>query len=150
MVMKPLEILLVEDNPGDVRLMMEALTLGETFNTFSIVSNGKDAMDFLRKTGKYEDAFRPDIILLDLNLPKKDGREVLQDVKSDPTLSSIPIIVLTTSQEEQDIARSYERQANCYISKPVDFEQFKHVVKSLENFWFNLVQLPQRGEVEWK
>ncbi len=146
MEMKPIEILLVEDNPGDVRLMREALTYGRVVNNISVVGNGKDAMDCLSKTGKYADAVRPDIILLDLNLPKKDGREVLQEVKSDLKLKNIPIIVLTTSQEEQDIAKSYERQANCYITKPVDFEEFITVVKSLDNFWFSIVKLPPRGE----
>jgi chemotaxis family two-component system response regulator Rcp1 len=144
---KPIEILLVEDNPGDVRLMLEALTYGKGFNKISVIGNGKDAMDFLRRTGKYADSVRPDIILLDLNLPKKDGREVLHEVKSEYKLNNIPIIVLTTSKDEQDIAMSYEKHANCYITKPVDFEEFVQVVKSLEDVWFNIVKLPPRGEV---
>jgi len=149
MEIKPIEILLVEDNPGDVRLMMEALTFGKVFNKISVVGNGKDAMDFLRRKGKYANAVRPDIMLLDLNLPNMDGREVLQEVKSERKLKNIPIIVLTTSQEKQDIATSYEKQANCYITKPVDFEEFVRVVKSLDNFWFSIVKLPPRGDVKW-
>jgi two-component system, chemotaxis family, response regulator Rcp1 len=143
--MNPIEILLVEDNPGDVRLMREALNFGKVDNKMSVVSNGTDAMDFLHKTGKYAEVLRPDIILLDLNLPKKDGREVLKDVKSDLKLKNIPVIVLTTSQAEQDIAIAYERHANCFITKPVDFEQFISVVLSMENFWFSTVRLPSRG-----
>jgi chemotaxis family two-component system response regulator Rcp1 len=146
MEIRPIEILLVEDNPGDVRLTMEALADGKILNKIFAVGNGQEAMDYLHKTGKYTEAVRPDIILLDLNLPKKDGREVLQEVKSDLKIKNIPIIVLTTSQAEQDIAIAYERHANCFVSKPVDFEQFITVVRSLENFWFSIVKLPNRGE----
>jgi chemotaxis family two-component system response regulator Rcp1 len=146
MQIKPIEILLVEDNPGDVRLTMEALADGKIYNKITAVNDGQEAMDYLRKAGKFADSVRPDIILLDLNLPKKDGREVLHEVKSDLKLNKIPIIVLTTSQAEQDIAMCYERHANCFVSKPVDFEQFITVVRSLENFWFSIVKLPPRGE----
>ena len=139
-------LLLVEDNPGDVRLTKEALADGKIVNRIFAVGDGQEAMDFLHKTGKYAKAARPDIILLDLNLPKKDGREVLQEVKSDLKLKNIPIIVLTTSQAEQDIAIAYERHANCFVTKPVDFEQFISVVRSMENFWFSIVKLPPRGE----
>ena len=146
MGVKPIEILLVEDNPGDVRLTKEALVDGKVFNNLSVVIDGQEAMDFLRKKGKYAKAIRPDLILLDLNLPKKDGREVLQEVKSDPKLKKIPIVVLTTSQAEQDIMTSYEHHANCYITKPVDFGQFIKVVRSVENFWFSIVTLPPANE----
>jgi len=146
MGVKPIEILLVEDNPGDVRLTKEALVDGKVFNNLSVVIDGQEAMDFLRKKGKYAKAIRPDLILLDLNLPKKDGREVLQEVKSDPKLKKIPIVVLTTSQAEQDIMMSYEHHANCYITKPVDFGQFIKVVRSVENFWFSIVTLPPANE----
>jgi len=146
MGVKPIEILLVEDNPGDVRLTKEALVDGKVINNLSVVIDGQEAMDFLRKKGKYAKAIRPDLILLDLNLPKKDGREVLQEVKSDPKLKKIPIVVLTTSQAEQDIMMSYEHHANCYITKPVDFGQFIKVVRSVENFWFSIVTLPPANE----
>ena len=146
MGVKPIEILLVEDNPGDVRLTKEALVDGKVINNLSVVIDGQEAMDFLRKKGKYAKAIRPDLILLDLNLPKKDGREVLQEVKSDPKLKKIPIVVLTTSQAELDVMTSYEHHANCYITKPVDFGQFIKVVKSVENFWFSIVTLPPGNE----
>jgi two-component system response regulator len=146
MGVKPIEILLVEDNPGDVRLTKEALVDGKVINNLSVVIDGQEAMDFLRKKGKYAKAIRPDLILLDLNLPKKDGREVLQEVKSDPKLKKIPIVVLTTSQAELDVMTSYEHHANCYITKPVDFGQFIKVVRSVENFWFSIVTLPPGNE----
>jgi len=146
MRVKPIEILLVEDNPGDVRLTKEALADGKVINNLSVVFDGQEAMDFLHKKGKYAKAIRPDLIFLDLNLPKKDGREVLQEVKSDPKLKKIPIVVLTTSQAELDIMTSYEQHANCYITKPVDFGQFIKVVKSVENFWFSIVTLPPGNE----
>lgn len=146
MGVKPIEILLVEDNPGDVRLTKEALVDGKVINNLSVVIDGQEAMDFLRKKGKYAKAIRPDLILLDLNLPKKDGREVLQEVKSDPKLKKIPIVVLTTSQAELDVMTSYEHHANCYITKPVDFGQFIKVVRSVENFWFSIVTLPPANE----
>lgn len=139
----PIEVLLVEDNPGDVRLTREALKEGKVCNNLSIVPDGVEAMAFLRREGPYADAPRPDVILLDLNLPKKDGREVLEEVKSDPALRSIPVVVLTSSEAERDIARAYALHANCYITKPVDLDQFITVVKSIEDFWFSIVKLPE-------
>jgi len=137
-----IEILLVEDNPGDVRLTREAFNGGKLQNKIHVVGDGVEAMAFLRKEGEYADAPRPDIILLDLNLPKKDGREVLSEVKTDDDLKLIPVVVLTTSEAEQDILRSYALHANCYITKPVDLEQFFSVVKSIEGFWLSVVKLP--------
>lgn len=138
----PVEILLVEDNPGDARLAQEGMKEGKINNNLSIVADGEQAMAFLRRTAPYENAPRPDLILLDLNLPKKDGREVLSEIKSDPQLHKIPVVVLTTSKAEEDILRAYDLHANCYITKPIDFEQFIEVVKGIETFWFNIVQLP--------
>jgi two-component system, chemotaxis family, response regulator Rcp1 len=140
--LKPVEVLLVEDNAGDVRLTLEAMKEGKVINNLSIASDGVDAMAFLRKEGRYKDAARPDIILLDLNLPKKDGREVLAEIKADPSLRLIPVVVLTTSQAEEDILRTYNLHANCYVTKPVDLEQFINVVKSINDFWFSVVKLP--------
>lgn len=140
---KEVEILLVEDNPGDVRLTIEALKDGKVHNHLSIASDGVEAMEFLRRQGRYASAPRPDLILLDLNLPRKDGREVLCEIKSDPGLRSIPVVVLTTSQAEEDIIRAYDHNANCYITKPVDFDQFMKVVKSIEDFWLTVVKLPR-------
>lgn len=139
---QPIEILLVEDNPGDVRLTEEALKEGKVINRLSVVGDGVEAMAYLRKEGGYAEAVTPDLILLDLNLPRKDGREVLRDVKSDPALRKIPIVVLTTSKDERDILKSYDLHANCYITKPVDFEQFISVVRAIENFWLTVVKLP--------
>jgi two-component system, chemotaxis family, response regulator Rcp1 len=141
---RPIEILLVEDNPGDVRLTMEGLTESKVRNNLHVVSDGVEAMAFLRREGQWAGAVRPDLILLDLNLPRMDGREVLSAVKSDPKLRTIPVVVLTTSRAEQDVLRSYELQANCYITKPVDLGQFITVVKSIEDFWFTIVTLPHR------
>ena len=141
-ISRPIEVLLVEDNPGDVRLTREALREGKVRNNLSVVSDGVEAVAFLRKEGKYANAVRPDVILLDLNLPKKDGREVLQDIKADPALRHIPVVILTSSQAEQDILRAYDLHANCYVTKPVDFEQFITVVRSIEDFWFTIVKLP--------
>ena len=143
---RPIEILLVEDNPGDVRLTIEGLNEGKVRNNLHVANDGVEAMAFLRHEGKYSTAVRPDLILLDLNLPRKDGREVLQDLKSDPKLRTIPVVVLTTSRSEQDVLRSYELQANCYITKPVDLEQFITVVKSIEDFWLTVVTLPHPRE----
>jgi len=140
--MKPLEILLVEDNPGDVRLTREAMKEGKVLNQLNVVMDGVEAMAYLRTEGKYKDATRPDLVLLDLNLPKKNGREVLQEIKEDPDLKRIPVVVLTISKNEQDILRSYDLHANCYITKPVDLEQFISVVKAVEDFWFTVVKLP--------
>ena len=135
-------ILLVEDNPGDVRLTKEAFKEAKVNNNLHIVSDGVEALDFLRRKGKYIGAPRPDIILLDLNMPKKNGREVLAEIKADPDLMRIPVLVLTISQAEEDILRSYNLHANCYIQKPVDINKFIDVVKSIEGFWLTIVKLP--------
>jgi chemotaxis family two-component system response regulator Rcp1 len=140
---RPVEVLLVEDNPGDVRLTMEALKDGKMSNRLSVVGDGEDALAFLRRQGKYADVPRPDLILLDLNLPRKDGREVLTEIKADEGLRRIPVVVLTTSSAERDIFKTYELHANCYITKPVDFDQFITVVRSIEDFWFTIVRLPR-------
>ena len=139
---RPVEILLVEDNLGDVRLAEEALKEGKVSNNLSVVGDGTEALVFLRREGRYADATRPDLILLDLNLPKMDGRQVLAEIKQDPHLKRIPVVILTSSAAEQDILKAYDLHANCYISKPVDLEQFIKVVKSIENFWITIVELP--------
>ena len=139
---QPIEILLVEDNPGDVRLTVEALKEGKLRNRMNVVEDGEKALAYLRREAGYEDAARPDLVLLDLNLPRKDGREVLADMKADPDLKRIPVVVLTTSKAEEDILKSYDLHANCYITKPVDLDQFIGVVKSIESFWFSVVSLP--------
>jgi len=139
---KPIEILLVEDNPGDVRLTREALQEGKIFNHLSVVGDGEGAMDFLRQRGAYAGVSRPDLILLDLNLPRQDGRQVLAEIKADPDLRQIPVVVLTTSRAEQDILQTYNLHANCYMAKPVDFQQFISVVESIHNFWLAVVKLP--------
>ena len=139
---RPIEILLVEDNPGDVRLTIEALKEGKVLNKLHVVKDGVEAMDFL--LGK-NDHPRPDLILLDLNLPKKDGREVLADIKKDPDLRRIPVVILTTSKAEQDILKSYDLHANCYITKPVDLTQFIEVIKAIEEFWLTVAILPPNG-----
>jgi len=139
---KPIDILLVEDNPGDVRLTQEAFKEGKVRNSLHVVADGVEALAFLRKEGAHADAPRPDIILLDLNLPKKDGREVLAEIKEDPDLKRIPVVILTISQAEQDILKSYNLHANCYITKPVGLEQFMTVVRSVEGFWLTIVKLP--------
>ncbi|KAF5413626.1 MAG: putative methanogenesis regulatory protein FilR2 [Candidatus Methanogaster sp.] len=141
----PIEILLVEDNPGDVRLTQEVLRDGKVRNNMSVAKDGVEAVAFLRQTGEYAGAPRPDIILLDLNLPKKDGREVLADIKTDHDLKNIPVVVLTTSSAEQDIVRSYDLHANCYITKPVDLDQFIRVIRSIEDFWLTIAKLPRGG-----
>jgi two-component system, chemotaxis family, response regulator Rcp1 len=138
-----IHILLVEDNPGDVRLTKEALRGAKVANDLRVVGDGEAAIDYLRRRGPYADAPRPDIVLLDLNLPRLDGREVLADIKSDPDLAKIPIIILTTSSAERDINSAYELHANCYISKPVDFTEFIEAVRSLEGFWLRIVRLPR-------
>ena len=140
---RPMEILLVEDNPGDVRFTAEVLKEAEVRNNLSVAKDGVEAIAFLRRQGQYLDAPRPDLILLDLNLPKKDGREVLAEIKADESLKRIPVVVLTTSQAEQDIIRSYSLYANCYITKPVDLDQFIRVVQSIEDFWLTIVKLPR-------
>jgi CheY-like chemotaxis protein len=142
---RPIEILLVEDSPSDILLTKEALNEAKLSNRLHLVDNGVDALAFLRKQGQFVGAPRPDLILLDLNLPRKDGREVLAEVKADPDLCMIPVVVLTTSQDEQDIARVYGLHANCYVSKPVDFNQFTRIVHAIETFWFQVVTLPPNG-----
>jgi chemotaxis family two-component system response regulator Rcp1 len=139
---RPIEVLLVEDNPGDVRLTREALKDGKVSNNLSVMQDGVEALRFLRREGPYADAPRPDMVLLDLNLPKKDGRQVLQEMKQDRSLRTIPVVVLTSSDAERDIIGAYELQANCYITKPVDLDQFITAVKSIEDFWFSIVKLP--------
>jgi CheY-like chemotaxis protein len=143
---RPVEILLVEDNPGDERLTREALKEGKVYSNLHWVKDGVEAMEFLRRQGKYKDVPRPDIILLDLNLPKKDGREVLQDIKNDNELKRIPVVVLTTSKAEEDVLRTYNLHANCYVTKPVDLEKFIVVVKSIDVFWLTVVTLPPNGQ----
>jgi len=139
---RPIEILLVEDNPGDARLAQEALKEAKVRNNLHLVMDGEKAMNFLYKKEEFNDAPEPDLILLDLNLPKKDGREILEDVKKDRKLKRIPVVILTTSQAEQDILKTYDLHANCYINKPVDLDQFLRVVKSIEDFWLSVVKLP--------
>ena len=142
---RPIEILLVEDNPGDIRLTTEALKEQKMYNSLNVVTDGVEAMAYLRKEGKYSGAKRPDLVLLDLNLPKKDGREVLKDIKTDDNLKSIPVVVLTVSKSEEDILKSYNLHANCYITKPVDLTQFLKVAKSIQEFWFTMVKLPPKN-----
>jgi len=139
---RPVEILLVEDNPGDVRLTIEALRDGKVHNNLNVARDGVEALAYLRREAPFTTAARPDLILLDLNLPRKDGREVLAEIKADAELKTIPVVVLTTSRAEQDVLRSYELQANCFVTKPVDLDQFIDVVKSIENFWLTVVRLP--------
>jgi CheY-like chemotaxis protein len=138
----PIEILLVEDNAADVRLTQEALREGKVKNNLAVARDGDEAIRMLRREGAFANATRPDLILLDLNLPRKDGRQVLQEIKADPDLKTIPVVVLTTSGAEADIVKSYELHANCYITKPVDLEQFITVVKSIDDFWLSIVRLP--------
>jgi CheY-like chemotaxis protein len=138
----PIEVLLVEDNPGDVLLTRIALEDSKISVNLNVVEDGVEAMAFLRKQAKYTTAPHPDIVLLDLNLPKKDGREVLAEIKADENLKRIPVVILTTSQSEEDILKAYNLSANCYITKPVDFDQFVKIVRSIEDFWFAIVKLP--------
>ncbi|MEA5564084.1 response regulator [Anabaena sp. UHCC 0399] len=140
--MIPIQVLLVEDNPGDVELTRIALEDSKISVNLNVVEDGVEAMAFLRKQEKYADVPHPDIVLLDLNLPRKDGREVLAEIKTDQHLKRIPVVVLTTSQAEEDILKAYNLSANCYIAKPVDFDQFVRIVQSIENFWFAIVKLP--------
>jgi CheY-like chemotaxis protein len=139
---KPIDVLLVEDNPGDVRLTMEALKDGKVRNDLYVARDGVEAMAFLHREGQYTEVPRPDLVLLDLNLPRKDGREVLAEMKTDETLRRIPVVVLTTSQAEEDILKTYDLHANCYITKPVDLDQFIQIVQSIEEFWLTIVTLP--------
>ena len=139
---RKVEILLVEDNPGDARLTREALMEGKVYSNLQWVKDGVEAMEFLERRGKYSEAPRPDIILLDLNLPKKDGREVLEEIKTTDSLKSIPVVILTTSKAEEDVLKTYNLHANCYVTKPVDLEKFIVVVKSIDAFWLTVVTLP--------
>jgi CheY-like chemotaxis protein len=139
---KPIEILLVEDNAGDARLAREALREAKVRNNLTWLSDGEEALAFMRREGKYSHAPRPDLILLDLNLPRKDGREVLTEIKSDDKFKRIPVVILTTSQADEDVLRAYHLNANCYIPKPVDLERFLTVVKTIEDFWLTIVKLP--------
>ena len=144
----PVDILLVEDNPGDVRLTKEALIDAKVLNEIYVVKDGVEAMEFLRKEGPFAHVPVPDLILLDLNLPRKDGREVLAEIKMDPKLKRIPVVILTSSQAEEDIFKSYDLHANCYVIKPVDLNRFAEIMRSLNEFWFSIVKLPppKRGE----
>lgn len=141
----PIDILVVEDNIGDARLIKEVLNEHKIFNSLFIVNDGVEAMNFLMKNGKFKDAPKPDLIILDLNLPKKDGREVLAEIKGNNELKSIPVVIMTISQAETDILKSYNLHANCYITKPIDLDQFIKVVKSIEEFWFSIVKLPAKS-----
>ncbi len=139
-----IDALLVEDNPGDVRLTIEALNDAKVCNNLNVAKDGVEALAFLRREGQYAQAPTPDLILLDLNMPKKDGREVLAEIKADDALKRIPVVVLTTSAAEEDILRSYQLHANCYVTKPVDLDQFVKVVKAIDDFWLTIVNLPSR------
>ncbi len=141
---KAIDILLVEDNPGDVRLAQEALKESKVRNKLFVVDDGVEAMEFLRRQGQYADAPRPDLVLLDLNLPRKSGREVLAEIKTDEALKRIPVVVLTVSKAEEEIIKCYDYHANCYITKPLDFSQFIAVTKSIEEFWLTIVKLPPK------
>lgn len=143
---EPLQILLVEDDPGDVELTRESLSDSKLIMNISVVEDGVEAMAFLRREGKYSEAPRPDLILLDLNMPRKDGRQVLAEIKADDGLRMIPVVILTTSSAEEDIVKSYNLGANCYVTKPVGFDQFKKVVNALDNFWFTIVKLPTKAQ----
>jgi chemotaxis family two-component system response regulator Rcp1 len=145
MMPRMIEILLVEDNPGDVRLIQEALKENKVRNRLHVAKDGVEAVDFLRRKGAFADAPRPDLILLDLNLPKRDGREVLSDIKGDPNLKRIPVVVLTTSDDEHDILASYNLHANAYVTKPLDLDQFLKIVRQIEGFWLTVVKLPPNG-----
>lgn len=143
---RPVQILLVEDNPGDIRLTIEALKEAKVLNRLTVVKDGIEALSLLRRQGPHAQAAPPDLILLDLNLPRKDGREVLAEIKADDNLKRIPVVILTTSQDEQDMFKTYNLHANCYITKPVDFEQFINVVKLVDDFWLGIVTLPSNGK----
>jgi CheY-like chemotaxis protein len=139
---QPIEVLLVEDDPGDVLLIREAFDFNKVHNNLNVVSDGEQALDYLRGAGDYADRIRPDLVLLDLNLPRKDGREVLAEVKTDPDLRTIPIVVLTTSEAEEDVLKSYQLHANAYVTKPVDFERFVSIVRQIDDFFVSVVRLP--------
>ncbi|MGB9004801.1 MAG: response regulator [Candidatus Aminicenantales bacterium] len=144
-LVRPIEILLVEDNPGDADLTREAMENSKMYLTMHVVGDGVEAMAFLRRRGKYADAPRPDIVLLDLNLPRMNGKEVLAEIKADQDLKRIPVVILTISKDEEDILRSYDLHANCYITKPIDLSQFIKVVQAIEDFWLSIVKLPPNG-----
>lgn len=141
---RPIEILMVEDNPGDVDLTKEALEHAKVGNRLSVVGDGASAIEFLYRRGEYADAPRPDIIFLDLNLPRKDGREVLSEIRADAELAEIPVVILTTSEADEDILRAYQLHANCYITKPVSFQRFLEVIEAVEEFWLTVVKLPKK------
>lgn len=145
-ILNTIDILVVEDNPGDARLIKEVLNDNKVFSSLYIVNDGVEAMNFLHNEGKYKKVPKPDLIILDLNLPRKDGREVLAEIKADNKLKHIPIVIMTISQAEEDILKSYNLHANCYITKPIDLNQFIKVVKSIEDFWFSIVKLPPKAE----
>jgi len=138
----PIEILMVDDDPGDVRITQEALKDAKVRNNLSVAKDGEEAMAFLRREGLHKNAPRPDIIFLDLNMPRKNGFETLKEIRADPTLASIPVVILTTSGAEKDIIESYKLHANCYVTKPVELDQFLHVIQQMEEFWLNIVSLP--------
>ena len=141
---KLIEILMVEDNPADARLTKEAFKDAKVLNSMHVVADGEEAMMFLKRAGKYSESPRPDLVLLDLNLPKKDGREVLAEIKKDPELKRIPVVILTTSEDEKDIFRAYDLHANAYVKKPVDLDQFMKIVEAVEDFWLSVVRLPSK------
>jgi CheY-like chemotaxis protein len=141
---RTIDILMVEDDPGDVRLTREALKGSKLLHSLNVVEDGVAALDYLRRNAPYQEAVRPDLVLLDLNLPRKDGREVLAAMKQDPALRAIPVVILTTSQAEEDVLRAYNLNANCYVTKPVDFDQFMRIVRTIEEFWLNVVTLPPK------
>jgi chemotaxis family two-component system response regulator Rcp1 len=143
---KPIEILLVEDNPGDVRLTREALKDAKVPNSLHVARDGEEAMEFLCRKGNHADAPRPDLVILDLNLPRKDGREVLAEIKADEVLKRIPVVILTTSKTEADVLKSYNLHANCFVTKPLDLDRFIGVVQAIEDFWFTVVRLPEEGD----
>jgi two-component system response regulator len=147
-VLDSIDILIVEDNPGDARLIREVLNDNKVYSSLFIVNDGVEAMKFLHKQGKFTSAPRPDLIILDLNLPKKDGREVLAEIKADEDLKYIPVVIMTISQAEEDILKTYKLHANCYITKPIDLTEFIKVIKSIEDFWFSIVKLPPKNEMK--
>ena len=146
MATRAIQILMAEDSPSDAELARQAFKNGKLLNELTIVKDGMEAMAYLRKEGQYADSPRPDVILLDLNMPKKDGREVLEEIKNNPALRTIPVVILTTSEDENDVMKSYELQASCYITKPVEFDNFLEVAKSIKQFYFHIVTLPPNGD----
>jgi CheY-like chemotaxis protein len=147
-VLDSIDILIVEDNPGDARLIKEVLNDNKVYNSLYIVNDGVEALNFLHNKGEYQNVPRPDIIILDLNLPKRDGREVLAEIKADEELRYIPVVIMTISQAEEDILKTYKLHANCYITKPIDLNEFIRVVKSIEDFWFSVVKLPAKNAIK--